>query len=176
MKTDLLTANRLGKSYGRNRVLEGFSLTIPANTVVAVVGENGAGKSTLMDIISGIVPSTSGEMLLRGRAYRPADYREAQGAGVSRVFQEQSLIANVPVYENLLLGEERRFTRAGQWLDKRKMIAAAEEIVEASGFDIDVRKRTGDYDFFQTPGHRGGPRLSGARFTARRGATADPAG
>ncbi|WP_413725938.1 sugar ABC transporter ATP-binding protein [Sodalis sp. RH16] len=147
MEHNLLAVNHLGKRYGRTLVLDDLSLLIPANKVVAVIGENGAGKSTLMDIISGIVPPTSGEMLARGRPYQPGNYRAALGEGVSRVFQEQSLVANVPVYENLLLGEEARFTRAGQWLDKRKMITAAEGIVEASGFDIDVRKRTGDYDF-----------------------------
>ncbi len=143
----LFKAEGLSKRYEVTTVLDRVSFEVPANAVVSFVGENGAGKSTLFNILSGIVEADAGAMLLDGRPYRPRSYREATRRGVSRVFQEQSLIANVPVYENLLLGAEGGFVRAGQFLDKRAMIAAAERIVAEAGVDLDVRKRTGGYDF-----------------------------
>jgi ribose transport system ATP-binding protein len=147
LKPLLFRADRLTKSYGSAVVLDDVSFEVPANAVVTFVGENGAGKSTLLNILSGIVLSDAGTMHLSDAVYRPGSYGAAVAKGVSRVFQEQSLISNVPVYENLLIGQEGRFTRAGQFLDRSAMIKAAERIVDEAGIDVDVRRRTGAYDF-----------------------------
>ena len=86
-------------------------------------------------------------MLYRGKSYAPRSYGEAFALGISRVFQEQSLILNVPVYENMALSQERRFTRLGQFVDNGAMIRVAEAIVEDAGLDVDVRRNAGAYDF-----------------------------
>ena len=143
----LFLAQGLSKRYGANAVLDDVGFTIGRNRVVSFVGENGAGKSTLLNILSGIVAADSGRMWLNGVAFHPPDYGVSSRLGVTRVFQEQALVLNVPVYENLLLGHERRFDRFGQFVDKGAMIAVAEGIVEEAGIDVDVRRRTGSYDF-----------------------------
>ncbi len=86
-------------------------------------------------------------MRLKGSDYQPQSFADAFARGVTRVFQEQALVANIPVYENLVLSQEHRFTRLGQFLDKRAMIAVAEKIVEDAGLDVDVRRVTSGYDF-----------------------------
>lgn len=143
----LFRGQGLTKRYDANLVLDDVGFEIGGNKVVSFVGENGAGKSTLLNILSGIVPPDAGDMRLHGQPYRPSGYGVASRLGVTRVFQEQALILNVPVYENLVLGHETRFDRLGQWVDKGAMIAAAERIIEAAGIDVDVRRRTGSYDF-----------------------------
>ncbi|WP_238311928.1 sugar ABC transporter ATP-binding protein [Methylobacterium organophilum] len=143
----LFEARGLSMRYGPVPVLDGIEFDIPRNAVVTFVGENGAGKSTLFNILSGITAAQHGTMRLAGLPYAPRDYGRAARLGVSRVFQEQSLVLNVPVYENLLLGWEAGFARAGQFLDRGAMIAAAERIAEEADLDIDVRRRTGAYDF-----------------------------
>ncbi|HEY0120962.1 MAG TPA: sugar ABC transporter ATP-binding protein, partial [Rhizobium sp.] len=110
------------------------------------IGENGAGKSTLLNILSGIVQPNAGRMELIGLDYRPQSYHHALAYGISRVFQEQALVPNVPIYENLLIGEEKSFSSAG-FVQRRKMIAAAQRIVEEAEIDIDVRRKTSSYDF-----------------------------
>jgi ribose transport system ATP-binding protein len=142
----LFRAEGLSKRYEVTKVLDRVDFEIPANAVVSFVGENGAGKSTLFNILSGIARPDAGAMTLHGAPYRPANYGQAAAAGVSRVFQEQSLIGNVPVYENLLLGHDHRFTHAGL-VDRKAMIAAARKIADAAGLDVDVKRRTRDYDF-----------------------------
>lgn len=139
-------AEGLSKSYGDTSVLNDVSFEIPANKVVSFIGENGAGKSTLLNILSGVVQPNAGRMQLAGADYRPQSYHHALAYGISRVFQEQALVPNVPIYENLLIGEEKRFSSAG-FVQRRKMIEAAERIVEEAEIDIDVRRRTSDYDF-----------------------------
>lgn len=143
----ILKVEGVWKSFGTVPVLKEASLEVGCNSVVGIVGENGAGKSTLFNIISGIVAPDRGRIEFNGREIKPANYRAATLLGISRVFQEQALIANVPVYENLLLSHEERFVRLGQVLDRRRMIEAAQRVMERFGLDIDVRKGTGEYDF-----------------------------
>lgn len=142
----LLVVAGLSKAYEGLPILTDISFEIPANRVVTFVGENGAGKSTLFNILSGLIRPDRGTLTLRGEAYHPGGYRDAWEHGVSRVFQEQSLVLNVPVYENMVLGQEHRFTRAG-FVDRAGMIRVARRMVEEAGLEIDVRRQTGAYDF-----------------------------
>jgi ribose transport system ATP-binding protein len=145
--TELLAVHGVSKSYGPVPVLHDVTLSVPSRSIVGIVGENGAGKSTLFNIISGLSKADAGEMRLKGKPFAPTSFAQAFSLGVSRVFQEQALIQNVPVYANLLHSQESRYTRFGQWLDKRAMIAVAERIVEEAGLDVDVRRTTGAYGF-----------------------------
>jgi ribose transport system ATP-binding protein len=147
MPAPLLTVSRLTKRFGPTMVLNNISFDIPSNAIVGLVGENGAGKSTLLNILSGMLSPDSGEMWFQGKRYRPKNYKAACELGVGRSFQEQALIQNVPIYENLLLGHESRFLRAGFMLDRKAMVAAAEQMVRLAEIDVDVRCLTRQYDF-----------------------------
>src|SRR5882762_4243666 len=57
----------LGKRYRSLWALKDFSISLPANKVIALVGANGAGKSTLMSIAAGILPASEGEIHVGGR-------------------------------------------------------------------------------------------------------------
>jgi ribose transport system ATP-binding protein len=146
-RESVLKVEGISKSFGSSKVLDDVSIEVGRNQIVGIVGENGAGKTTLFNIISGIIRPDSGRVLLRGEPIAPANYHEASLLGISRVFQEQALIPNIAIYENLLLSHEALYARWGQLIDRQSMIETAERIVEAAGLDIDVRRRTGDYDF-----------------------------
>ena len=135
------------RATGTFRILHDVSLVVPPRSIVGLVGENGAGKTTLFNILTGLARPDSGAMYYRGERYSPRAYDEAFALGISRVFQEQSLILNVPVYENLVLSQEHRFTRFGQLIDRTAMIKVAEQIIDDAGLDVDVRRDAGTYDF-----------------------------
>lgn len=143
----LLSLTGLTKRFGAVTVLDGVTFDVPRNKVIGLVGENGAGKSTLLNILSGVLTPDAGEMYSAGKEYRPNGYGLACQLGISRVFQDQALILNVPVYENLVLGQEARFTRSGFFLNRKAMIAVAEGMIKAADIDVDVRRLTGEYDF-----------------------------
>ena len=147
MRADILRLERLSKKFGDAAVLDSVSFSVARNSVVGIVGENGAGKTTLFNIISGIVQPDQGRIEFEGEQIRPANYREANLLGISRVFQEQALIPNIAVYENILLSHEGKFTRFGQFLDRPRMIEVAQRVVDSMKLDVDVRRRTSDYDF-----------------------------
>ena len=146
-KTVVLKGQSVSKSFGGVPVLKDVDFSVARNQVIGMVGENGAGKTTLFNILSGIVRADAGTMELRGRPYSPASYREASALGVSRVFQEQALIPNIKVYENLLLSHEAAYSRLGQWIDKARMISAAQRVIDDAGLKIDVRLPTASYSF-----------------------------
>lgn len=142
-----LRALGLSKRYDETIALANVDITLGLNRIVGLVGENGAGKSTLLNILSGIAAADSGSLEVHGGTRSFTNYAEAQRLGIARVFQEQALIAAIPVFENLLLGCEAQFTRLGQLLRRRDMIRRAEEMIEQAGARIDVRRITSDLSF-----------------------------
>lgn len=100
-------ARNVSRSFGVVQALKDVSLGIKAGEVHAIVGENGAGKSTLMNIFCGKLAPSSGTLARNGDTvsfYSPID---AQAAGVGIAPQEVSLVPQLPVYENILLGAQR---------------------------------------------------------------------
>ncbi len=144
---ELLRVEGLSKSFGPIPILHDVSFSVPARSIVGLVGENGAGKTTLFNIVTGLVRPDSGTMFYRGKPFSPRTYGQAFAMGISRVFQEQALVLNVPVYENLVLSQEHQFTHFGQLVDRGEMIRVAEKIVSDAGLDVDVRRNAGAYDF-----------------------------
>lgn len=62
-----IVLNNLTKKYGDKTVLNNVSLSIPKGTIFGLLGPNGAGKSSIINIISGIVKQTSGEVFVMGK-------------------------------------------------------------------------------------------------------------
>lgn len=144
-----LSARGLSKCYGETLALDAVDLALEAKQVVGLVGENGAGKSTLLNILSGITLPDSGRLEICGNPCLLKSYSEAQRFGVARVFQEQALIGNIPVFENLLLGSEARFTKFGQFMRRHAMIRMAQDMIDEAGAAIDVRRLTSSLSFSQ---------------------------
>jgi ribose transport system ATP-binding protein len=101
----LLEMRGIRKRFGGVEALRGVDLSLEAGEVHALVGENGAGKSTLMKILSGALLPDAGEVLLGGQVLRARGVGEARRAGVVMVYQELTLVPDLSVAENLLLGQ-----------------------------------------------------------------------
>lgn len=143
----LLVVESVGKTYGGIPALSGVSLEVRNQEVLGVVGENGAGKSTLLNILSGVVQPDEGRLLIRGEETRLRDYRDANFKGIFRVFQELALVPSVPVYENMFLTHENRFTKFGI-INRSAMIRRASAFFEEFEHGwIDPTKPTGSYSF-----------------------------
>src|SRR5580765_4419090 len=81
-------------------------MTLRRGRLTALLGENGAGKSTLMNIIAGVLPPDTGELLVEGRPVRFANPRQARDHGIAMIFQELNLVPGLSVAENIFLGRE----------------------------------------------------------------------
>jgi branched-chain amino acid transport system ATP-binding protein len=99
--------------YGHVIALDGVSLSVPANSIVAVLGANGAGKTSLLTALAGICPGQiSGAMSFFGqpRAFRSA-YKTARD-GIVLVPEGRRVFAPLSVEENLLVASYARGGRA----------------------------------------------------------------
>ncbi|MQQ09029.1 ATP-binding cassette domain-containing protein [Epibacterium sp. SM1979] len=106
MSDVLLSLKGLTKAYPGVVANDQVSFDIGVGEVHALLGENGAGKSTLVKMIYGLVKPDSGEMVLNGTPYAPAEPRAARADGIAMVFQHFSLFDALNVAENIALGME----------------------------------------------------------------------
>jgi branched-chain amino acid transport system ATP-binding protein len=91
--------------YGRAApVLRGFSVAVPAGTVVCLVGPNGAGKSTVLKVAAGLLGPRSGRVLVGGTDVTGQGPQRMLAAGVALVLQGHSVFREMTVEENVLLG------------------------------------------------------------------------
>jgi len=136
----LIAVRNIGKTFGHTRALHEVSLQGHAGSVHAITGENGAGKSTLMKLLAGVHQPDAGELLIQGHAVHLHSPAAARAAGVSTVFQELTVLPNLTVAENLLLGREP--TRGG-WLQRSRMLAQARDVLTHIGLDLDAERACG---------------------------------
>src|SRR6266567_1542695 len=102
--TPLVQLNHVSKSFGPVQVLKDVSLEMFRGEVLCLAGENGAGKSTLIKILTGAVSRDAGEYLIDGKDAGSPSPAQARALGVGVVYQELSLLPDVSVEENLLMG------------------------------------------------------------------------
>lgn len=103
----LLEMRGISKTFPGVKALDGVDFDLRAGEVHVLLGENGAGKSTLMKILSGAYRCDSGELLLENRRVRFQNPAEALRFGINTIYQECSLVPQLPVVANIFLGRER---------------------------------------------------------------------
>ena len=94
--------------FGGLVALNKVSISVPAGGVVAVIGPNGSGKSTLFNVITGMVPASSGAIAFNGRELLGLAPHQVLEAGVARTFQNIRLFPSLSVLDNVLIGRHAR--------------------------------------------------------------------
>ena len=123
----LLAAEKIEKEFPGTKALKGVSVDLRKGEVHAVAGENGAGKSTLMNILSGGMRQTSGNIYIEGKPVSFSNTKEAQKAGIGLVHQELALFPELTVAENIFV--ERLPQRKG-FVHKEELNRQASEVLE----------------------------------------------
>ena len=88
--------------------LENVNFTLKAAEVHALLGENGSGKSTLMHILAGFYPQSAGSIFTDGKERRFFSPANALACGIGMVRQHPGFIKGFKVWENCVLGSERK--------------------------------------------------------------------
>ena len=99
-----LEIKQISKRYPGVQALNRVSFECRPGEIHAVLGENGSGKSTLLGIASGAVVADGGSIEIMGRPLTAADPLLARSLGLATVYQDDSLVRELTVAENLLLG------------------------------------------------------------------------
>src|SRR4051794_14088718 len=115
--------------------LDAVDLFLRAGEVHAVMGENGAGKSTLIKALTGVYAIDQGTITVAGEERLFGSTADAQGAGISTVYQEVNLCTNLSVGENVMLGHEPRNRRGIDWKATHREAARH---LEELGLELDT--------------------------------------
>jgi branched-chain amino acid transport system ATP-binding protein len=109
----LLRVKDLSVYYGKAMALKNVSLEMARGTVVTVIGANGAGKSTVLKVLSGLWPSTSGEVYFDNQKIEGMEPYEIVSLGLVHIPEGRRLFPYLNVLENLKLGASLRKDREG---------------------------------------------------------------
>lgn len=118
---------------------DSISLEVVRGEVHCLLGENGAGKSTLISILAGLQQPDSGSIEINGQPVILNSPRASLAQGIGVVYQHTTLVPNLTVLENLMLGDADSF-----WLSKAHAISRLRELSETLGYPIDPDLRAGD--------------------------------
>jgi branched-chain amino acid transport system ATP-binding protein len=114
----LLRIRELCAGYGQTDVLHGVEIDVSGNEIVCLIGPNGAGKTTTMRAITGLLPPSSGSVLLEGRELAGASTLEIVAAGIALVPEGRAIFPALTVRENLRIGA---YSRRREWSEEGEL-------------------------------------------------------
>lgn len=128
----VLEVKDMCKNFGATIALNHVDIQLRKGEIRGLIGENGSGKSTVSSIIAGMQPATSGEMVYKGKPWKPKTMLEASDCGIGMIVQEAGTIDNISVAENIFLGNAGKFMK-GPFVDRKSMVNAANKALEDIG-------------------------------------------
>lgn len=145
--TPALELKQLCKSFGGLQATREVTLRVMPGDRKAIIGPNGAGKTTLFNLITGIYPVTSGQVLLFGQDVTKWPSHRRTAMGMARTFQVTSLFPKLTVLDNVLLAiEGLRPSKFVMWRflsSYRDVYEKAEGLLEQAAFldrkNVEVR-------------------------------------
>jgi simple sugar transport system ATP-binding protein len=107
-QTPVLSTRGISKWFGPVQALNNIDFDVYPGEVVALVGDNGAGKSTFINVITGVLPHETGEILFEGKPVNLSSPQEARRLGIETVYQDLAIAPHLDAVANIFLGREYR--------------------------------------------------------------------
>lgn len=104
----LLKTKKVTKSFGGLKANSEIDFQIEEGEIVAIIGPNGSGKTTFYNVITGITPATSGQVLFKGQNITHMHPEQITRLGMARTFQNIRLFGNMTVAENIVIARHCR--------------------------------------------------------------------
>lgn len=143
--TTVISTSALTKSFGGLKAVDGVSLDIPGGSIFGLVGPNGAGKTTFLNLMNGLIRSTSGEVTILGTKTTALPAHRIARLGVARTFQTIKLVPDLTVAETVVSGRYRLrrdsvlssvLALPGERRSRRESLAVAQELLDRVGLDV----------------------------------------
>ncbi|MDN6161427.1 MAG: ABC transporter ATP-binding protein [Atopostipes sp.] len=129
------------KQFGDFKANDNVSLKVRKGEIHALLGENGAGKSTLMNVLTGLLEPTEGEILINGKKVEIDSPDKSDELGIGMVHQHFMLIDKFTVAENIMLGNEQH--KVGV-IDAKTTANAVKELSDKYGLYVDPYSKVED--------------------------------
>ena len=139
VRRPVLSMAGITKSFSGVCALKDVDFEVYEGSVHALIGENGAGKSTLMNVLAGRFNDYTGSIQFRGRNVRITHPRQALGIGIGVIYQEASVLPNLTVAENIMLGHEPRGRLPGI-LDRRALNRDAQRALDLLRLELPIEE------------------------------------
>ncbi len=104
----ILTIQNLSRHFGGLKAVSDFSAEIEENKITSLIGPNGAGKTTAFNLVTGLMPPTSGVIMYRDRNITGFPSYRIASLGIARTFQNIRIFGNMSVLENVMVGMHTR--------------------------------------------------------------------
>ena len=133
----MLELRQAARHFGGVRAVDGLDLKVNEGEIVGLIGPNGSGKSTAVNIITGLFPLTSGDIVYQGRSLGALPTHRRLQLGIARTFQNIRLFGQLTVWQNLWVAQNSPQDREkrgffARWLGGQK--GARDEIGELLEF------------------------------------------
>jgi len=112
MAETLLSLSNVTRRFGGLTAVADVSFDVAYGCIKGVIGPNGAGKTTLFNLISSLIPPSSGAISLFGRSLYGKKPHIVASLGISRTFQTAQVFPNMTILENVMVGRHCR-TKTG---------------------------------------------------------------
>ena len=140
----VLETRALCKNFGALQVARDIDFQLEAGARHALIGPNGAGKTTFVNLITGRLKPTAGQVLVHGADISHLSEHERVKRGIARTFQINTLFADLTAADNLYLPVAERLGVAGRQLRPAAahpaVLAEVERLLDAFGLTGDARK------------------------------------
>jgi branched-chain amino acid transport system ATP-binding protein len=133
----------LSKSFGAFKANADVNLSFTAGARHALIGPNGAGKTTFINLLTGYLPPTAGEVYLGDENVTGLPQHARVKRGMTRTFQINTLFPGLTVLESVMLAVCEREKRGGVWW---RTVAAESAAIEESRELLDRLKLLADAD------------------------------
>jgi branched-chain amino acid transport system ATP-binding protein len=147
-KTPFLRLENVSRHFGSLKAVDGVSFEMRAGEMRAVIGPNGAGKTTFFNLISGLLPPTSGEVIFEGENQTRQSIVHRVGMGIVRTFQITEILPDLTVYENVRVGVETASKLNSKvWISRSERAAVnrgVEELLEIVNLRSKANRTVGE--------------------------------
>lgn len=134
----ILEATGIRKCFGGVVALSNGNLVCRRGKITGLLGANGSGKSTISKIITGVYNADSGEIKYSGQLVKYKNPNEARQDGIAMVFQNLSLVPDLTVWQNIVLGAEEK---KGFTLNNKVAKELSKKIIDKLQPGLDINKR-----------------------------------
>lgn len=100
----ILETKGLEKRFGGLLAVKDLTFRANKGEILGIIGPNGAGKTTVINLVAGILPVTSGQILFNGQEIQGLEAHERNRRGVARTFQSVRPLEDFTALENIMVG------------------------------------------------------------------------
>lgn len=136
--SDALVLENVSFSYGNNKVIENFSLSVEEGSFTTLLGSSGSGKTTLLRLISGFLEPGSGSIKINGQTVNGITPEKRK---IGMVFQDYALFPHMTVYQNILYGLKIKNSKAAE---KENQNALKQKVIDVAKM-LDVESQLEKY-------------------------------